>query len=220
MPEKRSSGLDFADRWPSNTVTVNTFEQHPDVKDQDNGSNHLQQNFSERKRLQELQQTVDTFEQHPDLVKNQDNGSNHLQRNFSERKRMQGLQRSLTKVSSKVVPRTQRTFNEKFNIWLINEGPRQIFFGSWIFLHLLVIVFGFLFYVLSDNLEDARATFGITYCAPFYIYLHWPFNNTHTWFLLFPQLLLDQQPLFFMSMSPLSCCQSVVTLSLFFDGRL
>ena len=122
MRKKRSSGLDFADRRPSNTI--NAFEQHPD---------------------------------------NQDNDSLRLQRNRSERKRLQGLQRTLTNASSYMAPRTQRTFKEKFNVWLINEGGRQIFFGSWIFLHLLVIVFGFLNYELSDDLVNARATFGITY---------------------------------------------------------
>lgn len=127
MYNKRSSGLDFADRWPS-----------------------------------------DTFDQHPDLVNSQGNlnGSVHIKRNISERKRMQGLQRSLSNASS-MVPPTERTFKEKFNIWLIDNGSRQIFLGSWIFLHLLVIVFGFMFYALSDNLEGARATFGISYRAPF-----------------------------------------------------
>jgi len=124
MFEKRSSGLDFADRWPSN----NSDEQNPDFFDyQDN------------------------------------DGSVHLQRNISERKRMQGLQRSLTVGSTKMGPPTPKTFKEKFDIWLINEGSRRIFFVSWIFLHLLVVAFGFFFYLLSDNLEDARATFGITY---------------------------------------------------------
>jgi hypothetical protein len=131
---KRSSGLDFADRWPSNTIT--------------------------------------TSEQHTDLVNDQDNASGHLHRNFSERKRMQGLQRTLTITSPTASPRTPRTFNEKFNIWLINEGSRQIFVGSWIFLHLVVVVFGFIFYYLSDNLEDARATFGITYGALVYIFYY------------------------------------------------
>lgn len=131
MPKHRSSGLDFADRWRSSSNTITNFE-------------------------------------HPDVEYNQDNGSDRLQRNFSERKRIQGLQRSHTNASSYMVPRTERTLKEKFNIWLINEGPRQIFFGSWIFLHLLVIVFGFLNYELSDDLVNARATFGITYRAPFF----------------------------------------------------
>ena len=134
MSKKRSSGLDFADRRPSNTIS--------------------------------------TFEQHPDLAYDQENGSGRLQRNRSERKRLQGLQRSLTSASSHMAPPIQRTFKEKFNVWLINEGPRQIFFGSWIFLHLLVLAFGFLGYGLSDDLENARATFGITYRALFFFKLN------------------------------------------------
>ena len=173
MFKKRSSGLDFADRWPSNNSEQDFFDY-------------------------------------------QDNGSAHLQRNISERKRMQGLQRTLTLGSPKMAPYTPKSFKEKFNIWLINEGSRRIFFVSWIFLHLLVIAFGFFFYLLSDNLEEARATFGITYCAFFYFMSFY----IDIWFLLFLQLLLDQQLLFFMSMSPLSCCQSAVTLSLFYDGHL
>lgn len=114
------------------------------------------------------------FKQHPDLVYNRDNGSTgstHLQRNLSERKRLQQLQRTLTNSASNMAPRTHRTLKQKFNVWLINEGPRQIFFGSWIFLHLLVLIFGLLNYKLSDDLEDARATYGITYRAPFFLFL-------------------------------------------------
>ena len=49
------------------------------------------------------------------------------------------------------------------------EGARQILFGScqWICLHLLVVVFCFLNYQLSDDLVNARTTFGITYRALF-----------------------------------------------------
>jgi NADPH oxidase 2 len=127
MSKKRSSGLDFADRGPSNTNNVT-------------------------------------------IAYNQANGS-VIQRNRSERKRLQGFQQTLTNVSSYMAPHTQRTFKEKFNVWLINEGGRQIFFGSWMFLHLLVVVFGFFNYGLSDDLVDARATFGITYRALFFFYL-------------------------------------------------
>jgi hypothetical protein len=108
-----------------------------------------------------------SFKQHPDLVYNQDNGSTEStqSRNRSERKRLQRLQRTLTNSSSNKAPRTHK---EKFNVWLINEGPRQIFFGLWIFLHFLVFIFSLLNYRLCDNLEDARATYGITYRALFF----------------------------------------------------
>lgn len=108
-----------------------------------------------------------TFEQHPDLVDNRPNGAIHLQRNRTERTRLQGLQRSLSNSSTKAPPR-QKTFREKFKVWLINEGGSQIFFGVWIFLHMLVIAFGFMNYQISDDLTDARATFGITYRAQFF----------------------------------------------------
>ena len=46
---------------------------------------------------------------------------------------------------------------------MINEGGRRIFFFTFVFVHALVLVFGFLNYQLKDNLTTARATFGITY---------------------------------------------------------
>ena len=46
---------------------------------------------------------------------------------------------------------------------MINEGGRQLFFGVWIFLHMLVAVLGWMHYSLKDNLVTARATFGITF---------------------------------------------------------
>ncbi|EDR10316.1 NADPH oxidase B [Laccaria bicolor S238N-H82] len=60
-------------------------------------------------------------------------------------------------------PVEPKTLREKFSIWMINEGGRQLFFGTWIFLHLLVAVFGFMNYQLKDNLVDARALFGVTF---------------------------------------------------------
>jgi NADPH oxidase len=53
---------------------------------------------------------------------------------------------------------------------MINEGGRQLFFGVWIFLHLLVAVFGFLNYQLKDNLVDARATFGVTFSVYLFVF--------------------------------------------------
>jgi len=101
------------------------------------------------------------MDNHPDLA---DKGGAHLQRNKTERRRLQGLQRTLTNVSSfKVKTANEQTWGYKFNLWMINEGGRQLFFGTWIFLHLLVTVFGFIHYSTKDNLVTARATFGITF---------------------------------------------------------
>jgi hypothetical protein len=102
-----------------------------------------------------------TFDQHPDL---QDKpGATHLQRNKTERRRLQGLQRTLTTTSLSSSPPKPKTPMRKFDVWMINEGGRQLFFGVWIFLHLLVAAFGFVHYQLKDNLTQARATFGVTY---------------------------------------------------------
>ncbi|KAF8574915.1 NADPH oxidase B [Ramaria rubella] len=77
-------------------------------------------------------------------------GPSHLQRNKTERRRLQGLMKPLTR-------------RDKLDRWMVNEGGRRLFFASWVFLQLLVAVFGFFNYDFKDNLVTARATFGITY---------------------------------------------------------
>jgi len=101
---------------------------------------------------------------HPDLNYDADAPQPaHLQRNKTERRRLQGLQRTDTSASKPVTPYQPKTLKEKWDLWMINEGGKRIFFSVWVFLHLLVAVFGFLNYDLKDNLTGARATFGITY---------------------------------------------------------
>jgi hypothetical protein len=112
------------------------------------------------------------FDEHPDL--NMDANYHqpaHLQRNKTERRRLQGLQRSNTAVSRVIKIYEPKTFMEKWQHWMINEGGKRLFFSAWIFLHLLVIAFGALNYGLKDDLTNARATFGITYRAflPFFL---------------------------------------------------
>jgi predicted ferric reductase len=104
------------------------------------------------------------FEDHLDL-KIDTNGLQpaHLQRNKTERRRLQGLQQATTMSSRVVTPYEPKTFMEKWQHWMINEGGKRLFFSVWIFLHLLVIAFGALNYGLKDNLVNARATFGVTY---------------------------------------------------------
>jgi hypothetical protein len=89
----------------------------------------------------------------------------HLERNKTERRRLQGLQRFNTAVPMTTTPYEPKTFREKYDRWMINEGGKRLFFSAWILLHLLVAVFGFLNYDLKDNLTTARATFGITFSA-------------------------------------------------------
>lgn len=104
---------------------------------------------------------VPGLEQHPDVALTAQ--PRNLQRNKTERRRLQGLQRSDTTTGGKVTPYVPRTWQEKWDLWMINEGGRRIFFFVWIFLHLLVAVLGALHYDLKDNLVTARATFGVTF---------------------------------------------------------
>lgn len=89
----------------------------------------------------------------------------HLQRNKTERRRLQGLQRFNNAIPVTTTAYQPKSLLEKWDRWMINEGGKRLFFFSWIFLHLLVAVFGFLNYQLKDNLTTARATFGITFGA-------------------------------------------------------
>jgi NADPH oxidase 2 len=90
----------------------------------------------------------------------ENNGPSYLQRNKTERRRLQGLWQTPGGAPEPVQP---KNFRQTIDIWLINEGGRQVFFAVWIFLHMLVITFGFLNYQLKDNTVNARATFGVTY---------------------------------------------------------
>jgi len=89
----------------------------------------------------------------------------HLQRNKTERRRLQGLQRFNTAIPVTTAAFQPKTLRGKWDLWMINEGGKRLFFFVWIFLHLLVAVFGFLNYQLKDNLTTARATFGLTFGA-------------------------------------------------------
>jgi NADPH oxidase 2 len=101
---------------------------------------------------------------HPDMP-NFDGGQEpaFLQRNKSERRRLQGLQRSNTAASKDKTPRPPMTFKQKFDLWMINEGGRRLFFFLFIFLQLVVVVLGFFNYDFNEDFSNARATFGITY---------------------------------------------------------
>ncbi|KAL4079010.1 NADPH oxidase B [Scleroderma citrinum] len=86
-----------------------------------------------------------------------------LYRNKSERERLQGIQQSWVKPGVTKTQGVPQSLGQKFDLWMINEGGKRLFFFTWILFHCLVIVFGFLNYYLSDDLMTARATFGITY---------------------------------------------------------
>ncbi|GJE89247.1 NADPH oxidase family protein [Phanerochaete sordida] len=125
--------------------------------------------FGTRKRSSGLDFSdgkVSALEQHPDLsdIALASNQPSHLQRNKTERRRLQGLQRSSTASTYQPIePYRPSTLGEKWELWMINEGGRRIVFFVWIFLHILVAVFGMLHYSLKDNLTQARASFGVTF---------------------------------------------------------
>ena len=103
-------------------------------------------------------QSESPLDQHPDLA---ESNPVRLERNKTERRRLQGLQ--LPSKQAAVVPYKPETIRQKINLWMINEGSKQLFFAAWIMLHLLVTILGFLNYQLRDNSVIARSTFGITF---------------------------------------------------------
>jgi len=107
------------------------------------------------------------LEQHPDLSSNLDSGGgvqlSHIQRMKTERRKLQGLLRPNKSASPNKAPSKPMTLKQKIDVWMINDGGRQLFFGAWILLHLLVAILGFFHYQLSDNSEVARSLFGITF---------------------------------------------------------
>ncbi|CAG8495043.1 6173_t:CDS:2 [Dentiscutata erythropus] len=74
-----------------------------------------------------------------------------------------GQNRPLSFYDSNVTARQPFTIYDQFQSWLINDGAKKLFFGLWIFLHILVFFMAFLNYLLNDDLENARKTFGLPY---------------------------------------------------------
>ncbi|KAJ6488650.1 NADPH oxidase [Mycena vitilis] len=116
--------------------------------------------MSKRSSGLDFSDRLPALDQHPDMDKFKPQGSN-LQRNKTERGRLQGLQRSTSSATKK--PTGPKGFGERISLWMINEGQRHLFFATFLFLHLIVSVLGFAHYGLKDNLNTARATFGITF---------------------------------------------------------
>jgi NADPH oxidase 2 len=82
--------------------------------------------------------------------------------NKNERDRLQGLERSQTHTSvssSPHGPYKPETIGDRWRTWMINEGGKRFFFSVWIFLHILVAVFGFMTYQMKDLYNNARSTF-------------------------------------------------------------
>ncbi|KAJ7349283.1 NADPH oxidase [Mycena albidolilacea] len=117
--------------------------------------------MSKRSSGLDFSDRLPALDAHPDMDKYNPQKSN-LQRNKTERGRLQGLQRSASGAAAKK-PSGPKNFGERVSLWLINEGQRHLFFAVFLFLHLIVSVLGFMHYGLKDNLNNARATFGITF---------------------------------------------------------
>ncbi|KAJ6539891.1 ferric reductase NAD binding domain-containing protein [Mycena vulgaris] len=88
--------------------------------------------------------------------------SGHLQRNKTERWRLQGLQKVQSNdITAKAA--LPKGIIQRLNVWMINEGHQRLFFAVFIGLHMIAAVLAWLHYSLKDNLNTARATFGITF---------------------------------------------------------
>ncbi|GAA94526.1 hypothetical protein E5Q_01178 [Mixia osmundae IAM 14324] len=104
----------------------------------------------------------------PELLE-EDVKPDYLTRNKSERLRLQGLLLSkMSRPPSRLdvderVLDAPVTRGEAFALWMVNEGRRRIFFGVFLIVQTLVFVLGFVNYAYSDNFDNARATFHITY---------------------------------------------------------
>ncbi|KAJ1301338.1 hypothetical protein OPQ81_003738 [Rhizoctonia solani] len=102
-------------------------------------------------------------EAHPDVPQSS------LRRNKTERGRLQGLMRinSTTGIPTIGIRDTPSgvfaAWKAKWDHWMVNDGGRQLFFGVYILLHLLVFGLGFVHYDLKDNSVGARSLFGITF---------------------------------------------------------
>jgi hypothetical protein len=109
------------------------------------------------------------LDSHPDMPSlNGDSGPSHLARNKTERRRLQGLQRSTPDSKAPATKYEPKGLLPRFKHWMINEGGRVIFYGVWIFVHVIVGALGTVHYTLKDNLVNSRAVFGATFSEQAY----------------------------------------------------
>ncbi|KAF7325969.1 FAD-binding FR-type domain-containing protein [Mycena kentingensis (nom. inval.)] len=90
------------------------------------------------------------------------NTAGHLQRNKTERRRLQGLQRVNSNAAA-AEPKAPKSWMQTLNVWMINEGHRQLFFIGFLLLHVIASIFAIFHYSMKDNLNGARGTFGVTF---------------------------------------------------------
>jgi hypothetical protein len=103
------------------------------------------------------------YDHHLDLYNpNDDAKTANLFRNRDERKRLQGLVLSSKKAGTHT-PFQPKNLRQRIELWMINRGAKYLFLVMWIILHLLVAIYGFIQFQVSDQFEFARRTFGLSY---------------------------------------------------------
>ncbi|RKF78451.1 Superoxide-generating NADPH oxidase heavy chain subunit A [Golovinomyces cichoracearum] len=83
----------------------------------------------------------------------------------SERSRWPPLTRILMSGEFSTDKPKKLSNRERFDRWMVNEGYRRFFVFTFAAIHAMIFVFGFMNYLLKDNLTKARSTFGLTYAT-------------------------------------------------------
>lgn len=80
-----------------------------------------------------------------------------------ERARWPPLTRMLMSGEMSGEPPRDLTWREKVSRWLAQRGAQHLFIFMFATVHSMIFAFGFINYHMKDNLNNARATFGVTY---------------------------------------------------------
>lgn len=80
-----------------------------------------------------------------------------------ERSRWTPLTRMLMSGEMSGEPPRDLTWLEKIRRWLVHQGSQHLFILMFVVVHSMIFAFGFVNYHMKDNMNDARATFGVTY---------------------------------------------------------
>lgn len=79
------------------------------------------------------------------------------------RSRSTPLTRMLMSGEMSAEPPRALTWREKFSRWLAHQGSQHLFLFMFAVVHSMIFAFGFINYHMKDNMNTARATFGVTY---------------------------------------------------------
>lgn len=92
-----------------------------------------------------------------------DSRSSSTEGRQSERDRWPPLTRMLMSGEMSGEAPRDLTWREKLDRWLAQQGSQNLFVFMFVVVHSMIFAFGFTNYHLKDNLNEARATFGVTY---------------------------------------------------------